>query len=99
MLGLGRRLRFGGQACESQTGMKRNRRSFDPRRHWNQTQARLILGGLAVLVVVGGGLVWAIYGGAAAIAAEICFLGGIGVFALLWLILTLMEKWVKEEEP
>lgn len=58
-----------------------------------------MIGGLLILLVVGGGLVWAIYGGAAAIVAEICFLGGIGVFALLWLILTLMEKWVKEEEP
>jgi hypothetical protein len=43
--------------------------------------------------------VWAIYGVAAAIAAEICFLGAAGTFALLWLILALMGLWVKEEEP
>jgi hypothetical protein len=68
-------------------------------RHRRQTHTYLMIGGLLLLLGVGGGLVWAIYGGAAAIAAEICFLGAVGVFALLWLILTLMESWVKEEEP
>ena len=58
-----------------------------------------MIGGLLILLGVGGRLVWAIYGGAAAIAAEICFLGAVGIFALLWLILALLELWVKEEEP
>ena len=68
-------------------------------RHRRQTHTYLMIGGLLILLGVGGGLVWAIYGGAAAITAEICFLGAVGVFALLWMILTLMESWVKEEEP
>ena len=78
--------------------MKRQRRSFDPRRHWNQTQIRLILGGLAVLVVIGGGLVWLLYGSAAATTAVACLLGFAAVLGLLWLILGLLERWAKRDE-
>lgn len=79
--------------------MKRKRRSFDPRRHWGQTQMRLIIGGLLLLVFVGGGLVWVLYGGAAAITAVSCLLGAAGILGLLWLILTLLERWVEGDEP
>ena len=61
--------------------------------------ARLILGGLLLLAVVGGGLVWAIYGHSAAIASLFCLLGAGGVLGFLWLILVLLEKWVKDDEP
>ena len=47
---------------------------------------------------VGGGLVWAIYGGSAAITALSCLLGAAGLVGLLWLILALLEMWVKEED-
>jgi hypothetical protein len=79
--------------------MKNRGRSFDLRRHWGQTQIRLIVGGLALLGVVGGGLVWLFYGGAAAITAVSCLLVACGLMGLLWLILALLERWVKEEEP
>jgi hypothetical protein len=59
----------------------------------------LILGGLAVLIIVGGGLVWLLYGGSAAITAVLCLLVSAGVLGVLWLLLTLLERWVKEEEP
>lgn len=73
--------------------------SFDTGRHRRQTQSRLVIGGLLVMLGVGGGLVWLIYGGAAAVTAVACLLGGAGIFGLLWLILTLLELWVKEDEP
>jgi uncharacterized SAM-binding protein YcdF (DUF218 family) len=57
------------------------------------------VGGLLVLLVVGGGLVWLIYGFTAALTAVLCLLGAAAVFALLWLFLTLLERWVKEEDP
>jgi membrane protein YdbS with pleckstrin-like domain len=79
--------------------MKKDRRSFDPRRHWQQTQGRLIVIGLALLIVVGGGLVWALYGNVAAYSAVACLLVAVGLVGLLWLILVLLEKWVKEDEP
>jgi hypothetical protein len=60
---------------------------------------RLILGGLALLVIVGGGLVWWLYGYTAAITAVTCLLGMAAVIGLLWGLLALLERWVREEEP
>jgi hypothetical protein len=79
-------------------GMKKQKRSFDPGRHRRQTQARLLFGGLAAVAIVGGGLVWALYGLSAAVMAVICLLSAAGVLGLLWLILTLLESWVKEDD-
>ena len=79
--------------------MKKDRRSFAPRRHWQQTQGRLIVAGLALLVIVGGGLVWLLYGNVAAFSAVACLLVAAGLVGLLWLILALLEKWVKEDAP
>lgn len=79
--------------------MRRKKRGFNLDRHRGQTQARLVAGGLIILVVVGGGLVWLIYGQAAAITAVFCFLAMGGIFGLLWLILALLDRWVREDEP
>ena len=79
--------------------MKRHDREFSPDRHRSQTQARLVIGGGLILVLGGGGLVWLLYGPQAALMAVLCLLTFGGVLALLWLILTLMERWVKEDEP
>jgi hypothetical protein len=79
--------------------VKRKDRLFSPRQHWHQTQVHLILGGLTLVLVVGGGLVWLFYGRAAAITAASCLLGGGAVIGFLWLLLTLLERWVRDEEP
>ena len=75
------------------------KRSFNSRRHWSQTQVGLILGGIFVLVVVGGGLIWLIYGRSAALIAASCFLAVAAVGGLLWFILRLLEIWVRSDEP
>jgi protein-S-isoprenylcysteine O-methyltransferase Ste14 len=77
----------------------KEKRSFDPRRHWHQTQARLIVGGMLILLVVGGTLVWVFYGRTAALTAIACLLATGGILGLLWLILALLERWVGEDEP
>lgn len=77
----------------------RRRRLSELDRHRRQTYSRLVIGGFLILVVVGGGLVWLIYGRAAALTAIACLLAPAGVLGLLWLILTLLELWVGEEEP
>jgi hypothetical protein len=69
----------------------------DPSRHARQTQVRLLLGGLVILIVVGGGLVWAFYGQRAALAALGCMAGAAGLFGLLWLILWVLGRFVDED--
>jgi len=51
-----------------------------------------------VLLLVGGGgaLIAFVYGAGAAILGVTCLLAGAGVFGLVWLILTLMERWAEE---
>jgi hypothetical protein len=58
----------------------------------------LIIGGALILLGVGGGLVWALYGGTAAITAVGCLLVACAIFGILWLFLRLLEGWVKEKE-
>ncbi len=48
---------------------------------------------IAVLLVVGGGLIFLIYGAGALITGLACLLAGVGVLALLWLILNGIERW------
>ena len=63
-----------------------------------QTQGRLIVAGLAILLIVGGGLVWLLYGDAAAVSAVTCLLVAVGLVGLLWLMLAVLEKWVRAGE-
>jgi polyferredoxin len=78
--------------------LTKEKRSFDPQQHWRETQTRLLVGGMLILLLVGGSLVWVFYGRAAALTAIACLLATGGVLGLLWLILTLLERWVKEDE-
>ena len=39
-----------------------------------------------------------IYGGWAAATALICLLAGAGVILVLWLLLSLLERWINESE-
>jgi hypothetical protein len=50
------------------------------------------------VAIVGGGLVWVLYGFSAALTAVACLLAAAGTLGLLWLILTLLESWVKGDE-
>lgn len=75
------------------------KRPFRPEWHWRQTQVRLLAGGWLILGVVGGGLVWLFYGQAAALTAISCFLAVAVVVCLLWLILAILERWVRDDEP
>jgi len=49
----------------------------------------------AVLFLVGGGgvAIALVYGGGPALLGLTCLLGGAGLFGLVWLILTLLERW------
>ena len=75
------------------------KQGFQPERHWRQTQVRLFLGGTLMLVLVGGGLIWLLYGRSAALVAVSCFLALAAIAGLLWLVLHLLERWVRGDEP
>ncbi len=52
----------------------------------------LIIGGLVILFVVGGGLIWLLYGVEQALAAELCMGGLLAFFGgMYWLILKLFR--------
>jgi protein-S-isoprenylcysteine O-methyltransferase Ste14 len=77
--------------------MNGSQEPFNARRHQQQTQERLILGGFLILVVVGGGLILVIYGPAAAVTGLACLGVGLGLFALLWGFLKLLDRWSRDE--
>ncbi len=49
------------------------------------------------LVVVGGIVIGLVYGWRQAAMGGICLLGGAAVLGLLWLILSLVERWANRE--
>ncbi|HTP08019.1 MAG TPA: hypothetical protein VMP08_07200 [Anaerolineae bacterium] len=57
-----------------------------------RTDRNLIVGALVILFVIGGGLIWLLYGPDQAIMAELC-MGGLLVFfgAIYWLIVRIMK--------
>ena len=61
-----------------------------------QQEKRLLWLVLFVLVVVGTTLIGLIWGLNSAFLSGICLLGGGGLIAALWLLLSLLEKWVDD---
>ena len=51
----------------------------------------MVVGGL---LIIGGGLIYALYGTWALTTGLLCLLPGAGLILLLWGLLTLIEKWV-----
>lgn len=75
----------GGQQAEVASG-----------RHRQTTEARLILGGFALLLVVGGGLT-AIFMGSSVAALAIVVIGlSTGLLLLLYMALSYLERWLKQ---
>ncbi len=67
----------------------------DLRKYRRQTERRLTIAVVVFLVLVGGGLIGLIYGPGAALMGVSCLLLGAGIIGLLFVILTLMERWAK----
>ncbi len=65
----------------------------------HRTDRNLIIGALVILFVVGGGLIWLLYGLDQALMAEVC-MGGLLIFfgAAYWLILRLMKAISKPDD-
>ncbi len=60
-------------------------------------ERRLVVIIAVFLVVVGGIVIGLVYGWQQAAMGGTCLLGGAAVFSLLWLILSLVERWVNRE--
>jgi len=69
---------------------------MDIRKYTNQTIFRLIIGGLLLLFIVGDGLIFLIYGPAAAISGFICLGTGLIPVVLIIGVLWVMEVIVKK---
>jgi fatty acid desaturase len=69
----------------------------DLRKYRRQTERRLTIAVVFFLVLVGGGLIGLIYGPGAAFIGISCLLLGAGIIGLLFVILTLMERWAQSE--
>jgi hypothetical protein len=68
----------------------------DLRKYAAQTNTRLILGGVALLLVVGLGLIALLYGVPAALLGLLCILGGLVPIALVALVMFLLDLIVKK---
>ena len=65
------------------------------RRYRRQSERKLLALVIFALVVVGGGLIALIYGPGALLTALPCLLGGAALILGLWLLFSLVERWLK----
>jgi hypothetical protein len=63
----------------------------DLRRYAKQTNTRLIVGGILILLILGDGLIYAFYGGGAAVMGLVCLVAGLFPLLLIWLALVALE--------
>lgn len=75
------------------TGQEPTRPPTDYRAMRRRDDRALFLAVIAVLLVVGGGLIYILYGTGALITGLACLIFGVGILLLLWLIMTGIERW------
>ena len=73
--------------------------SKDLRKYAQQTTTRLVIGFLLLLLVVGEGLIYVIYGRGAALMGLLCMLGGLAPLLLIALALWGIDWIVKKSDP
>lgn len=73
----------------------------DLRRHREMTDRNLLIGFFAVLFIVGGGLIWLMYGGGAMAMGLVCMMAGAmltGLVLLIMLGLQWVSDWLERNE-
>ena len=72
----------------------------DLRDYARQTNARLVAGALLVLFIIGDGLIYLIYGPAAAVTGLLCLMGGllplVLIAAAFWLMDWVVQRAIRE---
>jgi len=66
--------------------------SRDLRKYSGQTNFRLVMGGLLLILLIGIGLIYLFYGLRAALMGLACMLSGLTMLLMIWLCLWLVEK-------
>ncbi len=66
-------------------------RPFDSRAYQGKVERELILGGILITILVGGGLIALIWGGTAFFTAMACFGLSLGLIAVIWFFLKIVE--------
>lgn len=68
------------------------------REHRQRTDRTLVIGGFALMFVVGGALVWRFFGLGAMFSSWLCLGGGVVLFGGIYLLLKLMERWANSDQ-
>jgi hypothetical protein len=68
----------------------------DLRAYTSQTTSRLIIGALLSLFIVGGGLIWWLYGPGAALIGLLCLFAALIPIGLVWLLMIGLDFLVKK---
>jgi len=68
----------------------------DLRQHRARTERDLILGGIAVVFLIGGTMIYLLWGVATMLATFACFVGVLALAFALWLLLRLLE-WASKD--
>jgi hypothetical protein len=74
--------------------VKRDLRAFA-----KQTNVRLAVGAILTLLIVGGGLIWLIYGPGAASFGLICVLAGLTPVLLIVLVFWVIDRILQNARP
>jgi uncharacterized membrane protein len=75
--------------------MKGENKPANPRAERRREQRRLFWLVVAFLIVVGGAVIGLAYGSRAIVLGAMCLVAGVAALALVWGILSLMERWVE----
>ncbi|MBN2389767.1 MAG: hypothetical protein JXR84_03525 [Anaerolineae bacterium] len=71
---------------------KRLNKPTDMRAYRRQTERRLVVAIIFALVLIGSVVIGLIYGWPAVFTGLLCLLPGAGVFLLLWIVLSVIER-------
>ncbi|MEJ5311206.1 MAG: hypothetical protein WHX52_15690 [Anaerolineae bacterium] len=71
---------------------KEPHRPTDMRAYRRQTERRLVIAVVLMLVLMGSVVIGLVYGWPAVFTGLLCLLPGAGVFLLLWIVLSVIER-------
>jgi len=73
-----------------------NKAMRDLRKYARSTNVRLIIGFVLLLLIVGDGLIYLIYGPGAAVTGVLCILAGLAPLVLIYILLLIVELIAKK---